>query len=117
MCTNQVTSRYILSKRQTALSTAGNYRCDPGQPSLFLLCINDLQLTDPKNKAVFIITRNIFPFDSHPSKELTEAIMQEAITKVIDWSSRHKLILNVNRHAVFFFTKSRKGPAGSSCYS
>ncbi len=76
--------RGILSNRQTAVSTAGNYRCDGVSPPLFLLDINDLELTDQNNKAVFIFAHNIFLFDSHPSKVLAEAIMQEAITKVTD---------------------------------
>ncbi len=47
-------------------------------------------------------------FSSHPSKEVTEAAIQEAITSVADWIRRRKLTLNASKCEVAFFTKNSK---------
>ncbi len=47
-------------------------------------------------------------FSSHPDKEVAEAVIQEAIANVAEWSQRCKLTLNASKFEVAIFTNNSK---------
>ncbi len=86
----------------------GNHRYDGSQYSL-LFCLYYFQSAVRKHVAGIIIAHDRFFIDSHPSKELTEAVMHGGMTKVAEWSGHHNLILSVNKCKISIFTKNLKG--------
>ncbi len=75
-------------------------------PLLFLLYINDLKTVVPNGVEVAMFADNVSLFCSHPCKLTAQTAMQEAVTRVADWSRQHKMTLNTEKCEVAFFTSS-----------
>ncbi len=77
-------------------------------PLLFLLYIDDLRWVIPKNVEVAMFADTVSLFSSHPNKEVAVAAIQEAITKVAEWSRRCKSTINASKCEVAFFINNSR---------
>ncbi len=77
-------------------------------PLLFLLYTDDLWRVIPENVEVAMFTDDVSLFSSHPNKEVAEAAILKAITKVAEWNRRRKFTLNASKCEVAFFTNNSK---------
>ncbi len=62
-------------------------------PLLFLLYINDLKTVVPNGVEVAMFADDVSLFCSHPCKLTAQTAMQEAVTRVAEWSRQHKMTL------------------------
>ncbi len=74
-------------------------------PLLFLLYINDPKTVVPNGVKVAMFADDVSLFCSHPCKLTTQTAMQEAVTRVAEWSRPLKMTLNTEKCEVAFFYK------------
>ncbi len=71
-------------------------------PLLFLLYINDLKTVVPIGVEVAMFADDVALFCSHPCILTAQTAMQEAVTRVAEWSRQHKMTLNTEMCEVAF---------------
>ncbi len=75
-------------------------------PLPFLLYINDLKTAVPNGVEVAMFADDVSLFCSHRCKLTAQTAMQEAVTRVAEWSRQHKMTLNTEKCEVAFFTSN-----------
>ncbi len=66
------------------------------------LYINDLKTFLPNDVEVAMFADDVSLFCSHPCKLTAQTTMQEAVTRVAEWSRQHKVTLNTEKCEVAF---------------
>ncbi len=74
-------------------------------PLLFLLYINDLKTVVPNCVEVTMFADKISLFCSHPCKFTAQIAIEEAVTRVTEWSRHHKMTFNTENCELAFFTR------------
>ncbi len=73
---------------------------------IVLIHINDNLHGVPENVGVAMFFLDVSFSSGHSNKEVVEAVIQQAISNLANWRSRHKLTLNDSKYKVAFFINS-----------